>query len=166
VVVGGQTGFGAQAAIGRTADGDLCVGKDEIVYRRTDDGWKQNAGEGWSPVDVPDGRAVNIDEARNDLSARRETAAQSIPTERSSSAQMQSTFSSRGFANSDGARSEAWSSRTYDSTRTRSPFDGSRRSELGRVRKAGTNGYQRYNSRSLNTSGLNRQPGMRRLRRP
>lgn len=165
VVVGAETGAGEQAAIGRTAEGDLYAGKDGLVYRRTEEGWQQNTGDGWSAVEVPDERAAQIDQARSTLSTRRESVSQSLPAERPSRAQIQSTLDSRGFADSYGTRSNAWSGRTYDSTRARNTFDGSRRTELNRNFNARTNGYQRYNTRSLNSGRLQRQPGTRQLRR-
>ena len=166
-IVGGQTGSGEQAAIGRTAEGGLYAGKDGSVYRRDEDGWQQNTGDGWSTVDVPDERAAQIDQARSSLSTKRDSVAQSLPADRPTRSQSQSTFSSRGFADSYGSAGAAnsWSSRTYDSTRNRSSFDGSRRNELNRSYNARSNGYQRYNNRSLSTGSINRPQGTRQMQR-
>jgi len=167
-VVGGQTGAGEQAAIGRSADGDLYAGKDGNVYRRNEDGWQQNSGDGWNTVDVPDERAAQIDEARGSISSRRESVAQSLPADRPSRESVQSSLESRGFADSYGtARSkDSWSSRTYDSTRDRSSFDGSRRNELNRSYNARSSGYQRYNNRSsMNTGSFSRPQGTRQIQR-
>jgi hypothetical protein len=156
-VIGAKTGEGTGGAIGRTSEGDLYAGKDGQVYRRDDDGWQQNSGDGWNKVEVPDERAAQIDQARSSASSKRDSISQSLPEDRPTRSQAQSTLSSSGFADSYGsARSaDGWSNRTYDSTRSRSSFDGSRRSELDRSHNARTNGYQRYNNRS--TSGMNRQ---------
>ena len=75
-------------------------------------------------------------------------------------------MSNRGFADSYGSRSDAWSNRTFDSSRTRSNFDRSRRNELNRSFDARNNGYQRFNSRSMNSGGFNRPAGGLQRRRP
>jgi hypothetical protein len=156
-VVAGQSGSGEQAAIGRTASGDLYAGKDGVVYRRGDDGWQQHSGDGWSAVEVPE-----------EISARAGGARETLATARDSSSQTLSALDpsqTRSFADSYGSRSDAWSNRTYDSSRTRPGFDSSRRSELNRNFNARTNGYQRYETRNLNNARLNRPPGGRQLRR-
>ena len=75
-------------------------------------------------------------------------------------------MSTRSFSDSYGTRSDAWSNRTYDSTRARSNFDRSRRNELNRSFNARNNGYERFNSRSLNSGGFSRSPGALQRRRP
>ena len=72
----------------------------------------------------------------------------------------------RGFADSFGAADaqNRWSSRTYNSTQSSRSFDNTRRNELNRSYSARTNGYQRYNNRSMNQ--MNRQQlGGRQLQR-
>ena len=131
-VIAGQTGAGDQAAIGRSAEGDLYAGKDGQVYRRDEDGWHQNTGDGWNKVEVPDERAAQIDQARGEAGERR------------------SAFEARDSSSYSDRRQSADASPrpTYDSSRERSSFDSSRRSELDRNFNARTNGYQRYDRRS------------------
>ena len=166
VIIAGQTGEGTGAAIGRTANGDLYAGKDGQVYRRDDDGWHQNSGDGWNKVEVPDERAAQIDQARGSIANQRENSSRSLPADRPSRSQVQSTIASRGFADSYGsARSaDSWSNRTYDSTRSRQTFDSNRRSELNRSMNARSSGYQRYNNRSASGS-FNRPQGTRKIQR-
>ncbi len=165
-VIGGQTGEGTGAAIGRTADGDLYAGKDGQVYRRNEDGWHQNSGDGWNKVEVPDERAAQIDQARGSIASQRDNSSRSLTTDRPTRSQAQSTLASRGFADSYGsARSaDSWSNRTYDSTRSRQTFDSNRRSELNRSMNARSNGYQRYNNRSASGS-FSRPQGTRQIQR-
>ena len=163
-IVVGETGSGERGMIGRTDEGDLYAGKDGNVYRRDESGWQQNSGDGWSNVDVPDDRAAQIDQARSSASSKRDNVSQSLPADRPSRSQVQSTISSGGFADSYGsARSaDSWSNRTYDSTRDRSSYDGSRRNELDRSYNARSSGYQRYNNRSTAGGGsFNRSPSSR-----
>ncbi len=163
----GQTGDGQLGAIGRTAEGDLYAGKDGQVYRRDEDGWHQNSGDGWNKVEVPDERAAQIDQARGSVANRRDNIVQSLPADRPSRSDIQSTLNSRGFADSYGSRrsADSWSNRTYDSTRSRGSFDANRRSELNRSMNARTNGYQRYNNRQSNYSGSRSQRGRQIQRR-
>ena len=162
MAIGGQTGAGGQGAIGRSANGDLYAGKDGIVYRRGEEGWQQNTGDGWTSVDVPDSRAAQFDEARSERRQAPSNARTSTmdtmdrQAARRSQTQQSATLSTRGFAASYGTRSDAWSNRTYDSTRTRGAFDNSRRSELNRSYSARSGGYQRYNTRQLDTAGRRR----------
>ena len=155
-----------RAGIARGGDGDIYAGKDGSVYRRDENGWSKRGEDGWSPVEVPDERAAQIDQARSSLSGKREELAQARPGERPSRSDVQAAAASRGFADSlgSGRASDAWSNRTYDSTRNRSSFDGSRRNELNRSHSARTNGYQRYNNRSA-SAGFNRPQGSRSLPR-
>jgi hypothetical protein len=166
-LVVGETGDGQRGAIGRTAEGDLYAGKDGQVYRRDEDGWQQRGEDGWNPVEVPDERAAQIDQARGSVGDRRDDIAQSLPADRPSRSDVQSTLSSRGFADSYGsARStDSWSNRTYDSTRSRGSFDANRRSELNHSMNARTNGYERYNNRQSNFSGNRMQGGRQPQRR-
>ena len=156
-------GTGEQAAIGRSAEGDFYAGKDGSVYRRDEGGWHQNTGDGWNKVEVPDDRAAQMDQTRSSLSTKRDSIAQSRPADRPTRSQTQSTLSSSGFAASYGSAraADSWSNRTYDSTRNRSQYDGSRRNDLNRSYNARTNGYQRYNNRSAGAGNLNRPPGSR-----
>jgi hypothetical protein len=159
-IVVGETGSGERGMIGRTDEGDLYAGKDGNVYRRDESGWQQNSGDGWSNVDVPDDRAAQIDQARSSASSKRDNVSQSLPADR----QAQSQLGTGGFADSYGsARSaDSWSNRTYDSTRDRSSYDGSRRNELDRSYNARSSGYQRYNNRSTAGGGsFNRSPSSR-----
>jgi len=170
-VFGAETGSGQRGAIGRSAEGDLYAGKDGQVYRRNDDGWQQNSGDGWNPVDVPDERAAQIDQARNSAAERRDSLGRNRTTDLSSAdrqaaqqalSQRQSTLSNRGFADSMSSGG-GLSSRSFDSTRSTGSFDSSRRSELNRNYSARTNGYDRFNSRQSNLGG-NRQ-GTRQIQR-
>ncbi|MDH3614096.1 MAG: hypothetical protein OEU90_03595 [Gammaproteobacteria bacterium] len=163
-IVVGETGSGERGMIGRTDEGDLYAGKDGSVYRRDEDGWHENTGGGWNPVEVPDERAAQMDQARDSFSTKRDSASQSLSADRTTRSQAQSTLSSSGFADSYGsARSaDSWSNRTYDSTRNRSSYDGSRRSELDRSYNARSSGYERYNNRSSAGAGsFNRSAGSR-----
>jgi hypothetical protein len=167
-LIAGRTGDGQQGVIGRSAEGDFYAGKDGSVYRRDDDGWHQNTGEGWNPVEVPDERAAQIDQARGQASERRSEMSQ----QRGEGSGQRGDFSERSrfgtrdaFAQAErGQASDRWSGRSYDSSRNRSSFDSSRRSELDRNRNARSSGYERYNNRSAN-AGRNRSFGARGGRR-
>lgn len=170
-IVGAETGAGQRGALGRSAEGDLYAGKDGQVYRRNDDGWQQNSGDGWNPVDVPDERAAQIDQARSTAADRRESFSTNRTVDsqfstRPSREQVQSGLSSRGFA--DGmSGGGGLSSRSFDSSQSRGSFDTSRRNELNRNYNARTNGYQRYNDRQSSfgaNRGTSRQRGQRRRR--
>ena len=152
-VVGGQTGAGDRGAIGRSAEGDLYAGKDGQVYRRGDDGWQQNTGDGWNNVEVPDERAAQIDQARGELSTRRENSSQSLSTNRQTRAEGRATTQSRSFADSYSTGSSSWSNRSYDSSRNRNTYNANRRNELNRSYNARSSGYERYNNRSSYSTG-------------
>jgi len=160
-IVAGRTGEGEQRAIGRSAEGDLYAGKDGQVYRRDDDGWHQNSGDGWNKVEIPDERAAQIDQARGELSSRRESASQSLPADRQARIEERSTTRSRSFSDSYGSGTSSWSGRTYDSSRNRSTYDSRSRSELNRNYNARSTGYQRYNNRSANAGSMRRSTGAR-----
>jgi hypothetical protein len=154
-----------RAGIIRGSDGDIYAGKDGNVYRRDESGWSRRGDDGWSPVEVPDERAAQIDQARSSLQNKRDEVARQMPAERPTRADIESALSSRSFANSYGSANtrDRWSGRTYDSSRERRSFDSSRRSELNRSYNARNNGYQRYNNRS-SAGGINRQsPAGRRM---
>jgi len=164
-VIAGQTGSGQQGAIGRSAEGDFYAGKDGSVYRRDDEGWHQNTGDGWNPVEVPDERAQQFDQARGQASERRSE----LSEQRGDGSGQRGDFSDRdrSFDTRDTAAradrrqsSDRWSDRSYDSSRNRSTFDSSRRSELDRNRNARSSGYDRYNNRQSSFGG-NRSRGRR-----
>ena len=161
-IVAGRTGEGEQGIIGRSADGDFYAGKDGQVYRRDEDGWHQNTGDGWNPVEVPDDRAAQIDQARSDVSTKRESVSQSLPADRQPRAERRSTEQSGSFADSYATGNSAWSNRSYDSTRNRSSYDYNRSMELNRDRNARSSGYERYNNRSANAGGFNHSSSPRR----
>ena len=167
-----RQGSGEDATRGgivRSGDGDLYAGKDGNVYRRTEDGWSQRGDGDWNSVTVPDERAAQIDQARSNASSKREGLSKSIPADRQAqiqdrAGQARSQLGTGGFADSYGsARSaDSWSNRTYDSTRNRSSYDGSRRNELDRSYKARSGGYERFNNRSSAGAGsVNRTRGNR-----
>jgi len=167
-VIGAETGAGQRGAVGRSADGDLYAGKDGQVYRRDENGWQQNTGDGWNPVEVPDERAAQIDQARNSAADRRDSISQNRAGEfstanRPSSEQVQSTLSTRRLANS--SRSGGLSTRSVDSSRYNGSFDTNRRRELDRNFDARSNGYQRYNTRQSNMSGSRARGGRATRRR-
>ncbi len=159
-IIAGETGSGEQGAIGRTAEGDLYAGKDGQVYRRDENGWQQNTGDGWSKVEVPDDRAAQIDQARGEISSRQENASQSLGTDRTARTEGRSTAATGSFADSYGTGSSGWSNRSYDSTRDRGSYDYSSRNELDRNRNARSSGYERYNNRSTHSGSYNRSSGM------
>ena len=156
-VIAGETGAGQQGAIGRSENGDLYAGKNGQVYRRNEDGWQQNTGDGWNPVEVPDERAAQIDQARTNTDERRDSFDQNRTTDfsrdnRPTREQTQSALNSRGLA--DGLEGRAnRTNRTFDSSQFKGSFDSSRRSELNRNYNARSSGYQRYNNRLGNSSG-------------
>lgn len=166
-VIGAETGAGERGAIGRSAEGDLYAGKDGQVYRRNEDGWQQNTGDGWNPVEVPDERAAQIDERRGQVAEWRDPTAANRPTEnRFSTRQTGNQAQSLGSRNlADGlSGGGGLSTRSIDTSRYRGSFDSNRRNDLNRSFNARTNGYQRYNNRQLNTGG-NFQRGGRQIQR-
>jgi len=169
-LVGFESGSGETGAIGRTSDGDLYAGKDGQVYKRDEDGWHQRGDDGWNPVEVPDERAAQIDQARSSAAERQATAAQDSNARSSvdrqpaqQRAQQAQAASGGGFAQSYGAGG-GLSSRTYDSSRTRGAYDANRHSELNRSYNARTSGYQNYSSRQSSYGG-GRSAGGRQFRR-
>ncbi len=151
----------------RTGDGDVYAGRDGNVYRRDENGWSKHGEDGWSPVDLPDEGAARTEQARGRVTEARETVGQSAAVSRPTREQVHSTLGSRGFAESYGAADSRnyWSDRTFDSSRAERSFDGSRRAELDRSHSARTNGYQRYNTRSLSSREFNRPARQRPVRR-
>jgi hypothetical protein len=127
---------------GRTSDGDLYAGKDGQVYKRGDDGWYQHGDEGWNRVEVSDERAAQIDQARSHATERFSTLEALDPSQ---------------VAERRQSVSDAWSGRTYDSSRNFGSFDSSKRQELNRSFNARTNGYQRYDQRSRSSTRMNQQ---------
>jgi len=171
-LVGYETGSGEQGVIGRSSEGDLYAGKDGQVYRRNEDGWQQNTGDSWNPVEVPDERAAQIDQARADAADRRESATRDSTrdfqsTDRQAAQQRaeqaRSSRGSRDFAQTYGAGG-GFSAGTYDSTRSRGTYDANRRAELNRSYDARRQGYQNYNNRQRSYSG-SRSTGGRQFRR-
>ena len=167
-LIGYETGSGETGAIGRSSDGDLYAGKDGQVYKRDEDGWHQRGDDGWTPVEVPDERAAQIDEARSSAAERREAAGLDSAGGRQSAdrqaAQLaQSTPGSRDFARSYGAGG-GLSGGSYDSSRDRGAYDANRHSELNRSYNARTSGYQNYNNRQ-SSYGADRAAGGRQFRR-
>ncbi len=81
--------------VAKNKDGELFVGKDRNVYKRTDEGWKKQDGNGWAPVDT--------EAAKNKLNERgitRDTAADNLSNrlnERSSQSTRQDWSSSSNF---------------------------------------------------------------------
>ncbi len=165
-VVGARTGDGRQGFVGRNDEGDLYAGRDGQVYRRTDDGWQQNSGDGWSTVDVPDERAAQIDQARESFSTRRESVGEVAAPDWRSGAGNRSGTSNWSFADSYGTNNSNWSNRSFDSSRSPNTWDSSRRSELNRSRNARTSGYQNYGNRTGAAAGrLSQGQGVRGRRR-
>ena len=171
-LVGFESGSGQTGAIGRSSDGDLYAGKDGQVYKRDEDGWHQRGDDGWNPVDVPDDRAAQIDQAKSSAAERRETSGQNRTRDLQSvdrqaaqqrSQQAQSSLSNRGISQSFGAGG-GLSGGSYDSSRNRGTYDANRRSELNRSYDARRSGYQNYNNRQRSYSG-NRSTGGRQFRR-
>ncbi|RZV34453.1 MAG: hypothetical protein EX272_12695 [Chromatiales bacterium] len=131
--IGLETGDGTRAGVGRTAEGDLYAGKDGQVYKRDDDGWYQQGDEGWRKVEVSEERASQVEQARGRAEERRSSF---------------ESFDTAGVSERRQSTDNAWSGRSYDSTRTRDSFNMNRRNELDRSFNARTNGYQRYDQRS------------------
>jgi len=138
-IVSRETGDSVIRA-GRTSDGDLYAGKDGQVYKRGNDGWYQHGDDGWNKVEMSEERAAQIDQARNQA------------TERVGSLEALDTSRVNELRQS---ASDAWSGRTFDSSRNRDSFDSSRRQELNRSFNARTNGYQRYDQRSRSSARMN-----------
>lgn len=70
-VVGGynkRTGQGA--VVGKNKYGDVYVGRDGSVYKREDNNWKKNSGEGWDSVDKEAARSSIQSRTKNDKSSR------------------------------------------------------------------------------------------------
>jgi hypothetical protein len=160
-LIGYETGSGETGAIGRSSDGDLYAGKDGQVYKRDEDGWHQGGDDGWTPVEVPDERAAQIDQARASATDRRESAGQDRTGDFQSvdrqaaqqrAQQAQSSLSNRSIAQSYGAGG-GFSSGSYDSSRNRGTYDANRHRELNRSYDARTTGYQNYNNRQRNFGG-------------
>lgn len=169
-LIGYETGSGEQGVIGRSSEGDLYAGKDGQVYRRTEDGWQQHGEEGWSPVEVADDRAAQIDRARAEANSRRESATQNRDFQSADrqaaqqrAQQTRSSFSSSDFSRSYGSGG-GFSTGTYDSTRNRGTYDANRRAELNRSYNARTTGYQNYSTRQRSFSG-GQSSGRRAMRR-
>jgi len=164
-IIGMETGTGERGAIGRSAEGDLYAGKDGQVYRRNEDGWQQNTGDGWNPVEVPDERAAQFEQSRANATERRESIDRESARDfgsgdRGNREQAQSALSNRRSSDSF---NRDLSSRSFDSSRNRGSFDSTRRNELNRDFSARSNGYDRYNNRQRNFSG-GRTRGTRRRR--
>jgi len=141
-----ETGSGQTGGFARSSEGDLYAGRNGEVYKRDEDGWQQRGEDGWNPVDVPEDRAAQMDQARSDASERR------------------SGFENRDTSGLSERRqsTDAWANRDFDSARNRGSYDSSRRSQLDRSHNARTNGYNRYNQRrSANRSFQNRSRGGR-----
>jgi hypothetical protein len=158
-LIGYETGSGEQGVIGRSSEGDLYAGKDGQVYKRTEDGWQQKGEDGWSPVEVPDERAAQVEQARAEANSRRENATQGRDLQsvdrqaaQQRAQQAQSSFGNRDFAQTYGSGG-GFSTGTYDSTRNRGTYDANRRAELDRSYNARTTGYQNYNTRQRSYGG-------------
>jgi len=171
-LVGYETGSGETGVIGRNDEGDLYAGKDGQVYKRDEDGWQQRGEDGWNPVEVPDERAAQIDQARGDASERRNTETQAGSRDRQSvdrqatqqrAQQAQSSLSNRNVAQTYGAGG-GFSSGSYDSSRNRGTYDANSRNDLNRSYNARTTGYQNYTTRQRSYSG-SRSAGGRQGRR-
>jgi hypothetical protein len=130
---------------GRNSEGELFASRDGQVYKRDADGWYQRGDGDWNRVEVPEERAAQVDRARSEAQGRTG----------SLEALDASTLSERRQSASD-----AWSGRSYDSSRSRGSFDQNRRSELNRNFNARNNGYQRYDRRSQ-SAGRSAQPRQR-----
>jgi len=119
--------------IGQSGSGDVYAGKDGNVYRRDESGWQQHGEDGWAPVEVPDERAAQIDQARSDAGDRRAESGLAGGSSPESRQEMRSTLDSRGFAQRYGSGDARWSNRTYDSSKTRDRYDANQRSELPKL---------------------------------
>ncbi len=160
-LIGYETGSGETGAIGRSADGDLYAGKDGEVYTRDEDGWHQQNDGGWDPVEVPDERASQIDQARSSAEERRDTAntgqsrdIQSIDRQAAQqrAQQAQTGLSNRGTTQAYGAGG-GFSSGAYEGSRNFGSYDANRHRDLNRSYNARTSGYQNYNTRQRSFSG-------------
>ena len=145
-VVDITTGEGQNATLARdAASGDLYAASDGDVYRRTEDGnWSQHDGETWQPVEVPEERAQQFDQARSDAQARAGTAAESRGSAQPDFEQRLNP--SRERQATDRSRSEAGSLAGSSSSRSRS-MNSSRANELNRSHNARSRGYSQFNSR-------------------
>jgi hypothetical protein len=123
-----QRGEDGNAFLGQSGSGDIYAGKDGNVYRRDDSGWQQHGQDGWAPVEVPDDRAAQIDQARTQIEER--APIQDRPPQDRAQAQAQ----------------------------IQSAFDSGRRSELDRNFDARSSGYERYNDRQNFNNSISRQP--------
>jgi hypothetical protein len=160
-LVGFESGSGETGVVGRTEEGDLYAGKDGQVYKRDEDGWQQRGEDGWTPVEVPDERAAQIDQARADAGDRRESASQNTnrdfqSADRQASTQRtqqaQSAYGSRDFSQAYGSGG-GFSAGTYDGSRNRGTYDANRHQDLNRSYNARTTGYQNYNNRQRSYGG-------------
>jgi len=140
-----ESGSGQTGGFARSSEGDLYAGRDGEVYKRDDSGWHQRGDDGgWNSVDVSEDRAARADQARSDVSERR------------------SSFENRDTSGLSERRqsSDAWSNRSYDTSRNRGSYDTSRNRQLDRSYNARSNGNDRYNQRrSANRSFQNRSRG-------
>jgi hypothetical protein len=67
--------------IGKTSDGDLYVGKNGEIYKRSSDGqWQQRGDGGWSNVNLSQEQQQRVNDARSQASQTRENRAQSGTT--------------------------------------------------------------------------------------
>jgi len=166
-LVGYETGAGETGVIGRSDEGDLYAGKDGQVYKKDENGWQQNSGDGWAPVEVPDERAAQIDQQKSAAAERQEAgnqnrASDARTADRAATGQRQSTMGQGGLADSYSSGG-GLSRGTYDSNRYSGSFDSSRQSDLNRSYNARTTGYQNYNNRS--SAGGRRSSGGRSMQR-
>jgi hypothetical protein len=150
--IGVETGSGTRAGVGRSAEGDLYAGKDGQVYKRDDDGWYQQGDNGWNKVEVSEERAAQVEQARGRVQ------------ERTSNLE---ALDSSVFGDRRQSTTDAWSTRSFDSSRSRGTFDTRSRNDLNRSYNARTNGYQRFDqrSRSGNLAIQQRPAGGQRRRR-
>jgi hypothetical protein len=151
-LIGYETGSGERGVVGRSDEGDLYAGKDGQVYKKDENGWQQNSGDGWAPVEVPDERAAQIEQQKGAAAERQEAGDQNRSSEarsadRATTSQRQATSSQGGYAGGYGSGG-GLSSGTYDSSRHAGSFDSNRQSDLNRSYNARTTGYQNYNNRS------------------
>ena len=128
-----QRGEDGNAFLGQSGSGDVYAGKDGNVYRRDENGWQQHGDDGWAPVDVPDDRAAQIDQAR---------------------AQVEERGPQQDRVQQDRAQQD----RAQAQAQLQSAFDTSRRDELNRNYNARSTGYERYNNRNSYNNSISRQP--------
>lgn len=169
-LIGYETGSGEQGVIGRSSDGDLYAGKDGQVYKRTEDGWQQRGDDGaWNPVEVPDERAAQLDQARASAAERRDSVAQNRDLQsvdrqaaQQRAQQARSSVGSGNLAQTFGSGG-GFSTGAYNSNRR--TYDANRHADLNRSYNARTTGYQNYSTRQRSYSGgLSGRRGMRRRR--